>query len=602
MKSIKVRLIGLFLVISAVGALISGTILYVNYHKFSEEVIDNRLKNAVYAAELGLDLENIGEIFKEGSNETDYYKENLKKIYRLNEKLGMKYLYCMSLGEDGHWYIMLVSFEYDAPPEESAYLLRFDEIYPGVIEAVNKKGLQINHYYTTDEWGTYRSAYLPIYDSSGKLLTVIGADFDSGEIRAAEFSILLKFIFSILLSVVIAGICAFLFSRFITRPINRTTESLVEISSGNGDLSKVLKKEADDELGRLVDGYNNLVDSLNDILQKIVTSTRELKENGTLLSGNMESSATAVEQITANIFNIKRSIDNQSGSIAEASSAVTQINVKNENLDRIIEEQSASITESSAAIEQMVENIRSVSNNMEQLSSLFRELKTFSESGRESISHVLEQVTTISTQSQALQEANTVIAGIASQTDLLAMNAAIEAAHAGEAGKGFSVVADEIRKLAEQSAMQSQSIGNSVKEVLDQISDIVKATGRTESLFEEMNRHVNLIGPLEMQVKSALDEQKTGSGQILEALSNMRGHTSEVRDGADEMKMSGEQLLLQMERLSTVNSEVEQGMNEIKLGAQTVQEKTINGKELVAVNGENIEKVFSETSRFKLKG
>lgn len=602
MKSIKVRLIGLFLVISAVGALITGTILYVNYLRFSEEAIDSRLQNAVYAAELALDLANIGEIFKEGSNETAYYKENLKKIYQLNEKLGMKYLYCMSLGEDKHWYIMLVSFEYNAPPEESVYLLRFDEIYPGVVEAVNKKGLQINDYYTTDEWGSYRSAYLPVYDKSGKLLTVIGADFDSGEIRAAEFVILLKFIISVLLSVVIAAICAILFSRFITRPINRTTDSLVEISSGKGDLSKVLKKEADDELGRLVDGYNNLIDSLNEILQKIVNSSNVLKENGQVLSGSMQSSATAVEQITANIFNIKKSIDNQSGSIAEASSAVSQINVKNENLDRIIEEQSASITESSAAIEQMVENIRSVSNNMEQLSRLFSELKTFSESGRESISHVLEQVTTISTQSQALQEANTVIAGIASQTDLLAMNAAIEAAHAGEAGKGFSVVADEIRKLAEQSAMQSQSIGKSVKGVLDQIQDIVDKTGETEGLFDQMNRHVNLIGPLEMQVKSALDEQKTGSGQILEALSNMRGHTSEVREGADEMKISGEQLLHQMERLSTINSEVEQGMNEIRQGAQTVQEKTINGKELVLLNQENIEKVFIETSRFKLKG
>jgi len=183
----------------------------------------------------------------------------------------------------------------------------------------------------------------------------------------------------------------------------------------------------------------------------------------------------------------------------------------------------------------------------------------------------VSQVNNISAQSESLQEANTIISSIAARTNLLAMNAAIEAAHAGDAGRGFSIVADEIRKLAEQSAGQSKTIGNSLKGVLESIKSVVLTTSETEKTFEKVINHVQVIGALELEVNNALTEQKTGVGQILEALSNMKQVTVDVREGSEEMKKSSDLLQYEIKKLNEINSEVTQSMVEVKIGAAGIQ-------------------------------
>lgn len=599
MKSLKIKLILSFVVLIIFGAFLSGFIIYSSYVNKMDDYVTDKLASAVYSAELAVDFTKSGELFQERAEESTYYIDGLDKLYRLNESLGMEYIY--NISSDGNGWFFLFDSGNVEETEDNTFLYELEEMYEGAAIAIERKELYVEEEYSSDEWGIFRSAFLPVFDDSGKLITVIGADIEVSENQTLKRKILILYFSSILMAALFSGGVSIVIAGRIINPIIQTRDSLEDIASGHGDLSKRLSKKTNDELGQMVDSYNHFQDTLNSMLGKIVTSVESLNESGEDISLSMADSANSVEEISANITSIKKQVENQTKSAGDSSAAVEQIHVGIDKLGDIIEEQASGITESSAAIEQMVGNITAVSGNMEKLSGLFTELGYLSDEGKIKIGDVHGRVNNISSQSESLLQANTIISNIASQTNLLAMNAAIEAAHAGESGKGFSVVADEIRKLAEQSSSQSKTISQSLKGVLESISAVVRATSETEETFEKVIDHIRIISPLENQVKDALSEQKSGSDQILEALASMKIITESVREGSLEMKNSSNLLNMEMKKLKEISNKVNEGMFEIESGAIGVQEATVVAKHLVLQNKSYIEEVKNETGKFKLR-
>jgi len=206
-----------------------------------------------------------------------------------------------------------------------------------------------------------------------------------------------------------------------------------------------------------------------------------------------------------------------------------------ENFDRLIEDQAASVAQTTSSIEEMASSIRSLSDRAVGLGRAFADLSVTSDEGQEQLFSILEKVGTISAQSDRLAEANDTVKDIAGQTNLLSMNAAIEAAHAGDAGAGFAVVAEEIRKLADQTGIHSRAITDEVTAIRNLIVQAAQESEGAKRAFGAIVGRIEELGRFQAELTAALAEQGLGARQILEATNRMSRVSTEVRAGSTQI-------------------------------------------------------------------
>jgi methyl-accepting chemotaxis protein len=235
--------------------------------------------------------------------------------------------------------------------------------------------------------------------------------------------------------------------------------------------------------------------------------------------------------------------------VSGATASVATILGTIERLDRQVGEQAASVTQTSAALEQIASNTSSIAQTTERLGAAFGELKDTSDQGRDRLFAMIAKIQTIADQSYKLEEANEAIQSIASQTKLLSMNAAIEAAHAGDAGRGFSVVADEIRKLSESSAEQSAGIAREIGTTRSLIAEVSNDSVESGRAFEAILAHVGSLGRYQSVIREAMAEQEAGTRDILQATVRAGGATQEVRDGSARMVADSRSVAREMDKI-----------------------------------------------------
>lgn len=456
--------------------------------------------------------------------------------------------------------------------------------------------------------GGYGRDGLEFYKETAPVATMIQGIIDTVteqtelwfELRNAKIGREILLIASILgVSVLFVLIVSFFMLSNVSGRIKEVSTGMKNVSSGDADLTRRIESKASDELGQLSGYFNDFVAILKGIIDRVKTEVHSLSDGMVQLSSNTEETAGAIRQITANIESLKLQSINQSSSVTESSNTVELIAKNIVQLYRLIEKQAGGVSSSSSAIEQMVASIQSVTGNIERMGSYYEKLLGKSDSGRGAIETVGKQIKEIDAQSENLEEANSLIAGIAAQTNLLAMNAAIEAAHAGEAGQGFAVVADEIRKLAENAATQSKSIARNIKGIRGTIDAVVASSGLSARTFEEMLEQIRILSRLEEEIKYSMQEQSAGSVLILQSLASINDVTAEVRQSAQEMQDGSNTVLLEMRRLLQLSSELENGMSEMAAGADEIRRAAQDTNDLSITAARSVQAVSTEMTQFK---
>jgi methyl-accepting chemotaxis protein len=400
-------------------------------------------------------------------------------------------------------------------------------------------------------------------------------------------------IFSIIVGFIVAGT--------IVKPIIAVSSMLKDISEGEGDLTKRITINSKDEIGDMAHYFNLTIDKIKVLIVVIKEQSASLLNIGTELSTNMNETAAAMNQITANIQNINDQVVNQSGSVSTTSSTMKQISDNIGELNEHIENQSSNISQSSSAIEEMIANISSVTRTLVQNVENVKHLASASELGRTSLEEVSTDIQGIAKESEGLLEITAVMENIASQTNLLSMNAAIEAAHAGESGKGFAVVADEIRKLAESSGEQSKTIAEVLKKIKTSIDKIMKSTDAVLERFEAIDSGVKVVSRQEENIRSAMEEQQNGGQQVLDVISRLNDITQRVRNSSAQMRTGSKKIIGESENLGSLTSEVSNGVTEISKGADQVNVAVNQVSTLSSANKDHIDTLVSEISKFKVE-
>ena len=397
-----------------------------------------------------------------------------------------------------------------------------------------------------------------------------------------------------------ALVIVYLVAQTMIKPIQTAVSALQNIAQGEGDLTVRLPLIGNDEITDMSGYFNETIAKIAASIRQVGVDSNVMEEIGNELASHMMETASAVHQISANIDSVKQQTLIQATSVDEAVTTIEEIVRTIEQLNSSIETQAASVTRSSSAIEQMTVHISSVTQRLEKNSAIMKDAHEQTINGKSGAHMANEIVAQIAERSGSLLEASLVIQNIASQTNLLAMNAAIEAAHAGEAGKGFAVVADEIRKLAEESNVQGKQIGEVIKESLHIIEKITIAGNGAEKTFEKVYQSVSALSEQETDILASMKEQEQANCQILEAVRSINAVTTEVQAGSKEMLKGGERIAEEMCKLDKLAHSITMSMNEMASGAVQINNAVQEVNEITQKNKQSIQNLADEVGKFKI--
>jgi methyl-accepting chemotaxis protein len=361
---------------------------------------------------------------------------------------------------------------------------------------------------------------------------------------------------------------AIIVSRSLTTPFKKLVSSFNVIAAG--DLTIAPPDYASREASALSAGFNTFAAGISVLIKRIKDSSQSIGKVADDLFRSISVTRETVASVKDAVESIHSDIGKENQSIITNQTSVTRVMSEIERLDGKIQEQSAQISGASSAIEQMAASIHSIESNTVTANDHIRELVSSSLEEKKRLSETAAATRLVEKESQALAEMNKIISDVATQTNLLSLNAAIAAAHAGETGKGFAVVAQEIRKLTETTAEQAKSSGDALLSVQKRIQEIAESSSRVEQSFDAMIEMIRQVARISADLKNAAGEQDSGSRQLLGSIAALNAITRDVENGAAAMKTSAASAVEACRSLAELSRDVDEKVSRCEEGAKSL--------------------------------
>jgi methyl-accepting chemotaxis protein len=406
-----------------------------------------------------------------------------------------------------------------------------------------------------------------------------------------------------LIAIAVTIIPCYLLIRIITTELKGRIDDLssrIQDLGDKGDLSSRIYISMNDDFGELTSKLNGFLDQLSSLIASMRDETRIVADTAARLSTSTDKSKMALVLMKSSVGKIVKEGERQNQQIAETHGGIQGIADNAKNVEAQVLVQSAAVEESSASVNQMAANIASVAEMAGKAEGLSSKLRESSVGGEASIRSAVEAIADIQGASAEVRDIIQEISKISSQTNLLSMNAAIEAAHAGDAGRGFAVVASEVGVLAASSARSAKNIQGRIKEMVAKIDKGVAAISAAGKAFDEINAGIEQTSALIDTISRAMDEQRIGATETLSSTNSLVDAIGAIRDLSSQQREYAERMAKAMGGLLESAKAIDLALRENSGNAESIDGAVRNVGDCVSETNDAIARMKKQIEVFKL--
>ena len=547
----KAKLIGLLITCVSLACFGISMIAISAMKKNSISIFENQGISIIQKAQKYINGNYFEELIETKDDTSRFYKNTHQNLLALKKHTDCSYLYTLSTKDGKNFsYVIDASDEfYSDEVEKIGTPVDVTEDINEITKAINERTIVPTEMYFTEEWGWIISFYGPIINSQDKVIGVVACEFLVADFLSQIRKVaLLIGIASVIFLVVFVIVQAIYLSYFFNK-LNDVTKAMNNIATGESDLTARIQVLNDNELGQLSKACNTVMEKLQSMIHTVKESVSGLQEKSSALHSNSETTLNKIATIKEDVSDIDNQVENQNSLATTVSQNVQNLHNVIDSLTNNISEQTNAISQSSTAIEEITANIDSITKNINSMSTEYESIVKDAKEGKRLQDLVKKQVEEIEEKAADLQNANVIITNISAQTNLLAMNAAIEAAHAGKAGVGFSVVAGEIRALAINSNKQTESIGLMLSNINEAVKGIVEVSGESAQSFDRLGQRISNMENMLEQIRNGINEQNLGAQNILEMMQIIDNSARTIISESEEMAQDSDYVQSSMKEL-----------------------------------------------------